>query len=58
MSNPDFMNVLRMCAHCRCTDETVCYSKYMNCYICDSCYTDYNDAKEDKIIASCYPIAE
>ena len=44
----DFMGAMRVCAHCRSNDDTVGWSDYLYFYVCDSCYTDIMDAKEDE----------
>ena len=50
MNNPDFMNVLRMCAKCRLTDETVSWSDWLVCFICDECYTHVCDEELDRAL--------
>jgi hypothetical protein len=46
------------CAYCRYRGPEVAYSPTFSQYLCDECFTDANDAREDENITSCYPIAE
>lgn len=50
------------CVDCGKRDIDVCYSSVFNCYLCDSCYTDRNDALEDERlqanIDACYSNGE
>lgn len=48
MANPDHMGVLRCCAKCKSEDDTVAWSPTFDFYICDSCFTELNDTREDK----------
>ncbi len=43
----DFMGVMRKCYHCKSPDDTVNWSNSMECYVCDDCFTNYNDWRED-----------
>ena len=48
----------KMCIDCKKLCFSARYSKTFNCVLCDECYTDRNDAREDEIVTSCHSIEE
>lgn len=47
-----------MCKIKDCYTNRVRYSPTFKSYLCDSCFTEANDTREDKIVTSCYPVNE
>lgn len=46
------------CAGCGTRDGSVAYSSQMQAFVCDECFTDYQDELEDANTTSCYPVNE
>jgi len=49
---------MKRCNCCGQKRPDASYSDTFGCIICDECFTDANDAREEENITSCYPVNE
>jgi hypothetical protein len=50
--------MFKKCEVCGDIDSSVAYSNQMRAFVCDSCFTDYNDEREQANIDAAYSNGE